>query len=172
MAKKKAKKKLSVLTLAMLVVAVVGVALSVTGWFLDWTVVKTDTIIGGGESSGMTLQDWAELNDLGELTPENSVLMQAFAWCAGIVAIVGLVVLALKALLKSKLLGTMSLIVGALAVICGIVAIIVTFVAAQSYLDVQVGDIVKSTCQPAVGAWLTTAGSIVAGAAAVVGSRK
>ena len=61
MAKRKAKKRISTLTIVMLVVALVGAALAVVGLFTDWTHQQGEALGGlvEGKTESMTLEDWA-----------------------------------------------------------------------------------------------------------------
>lgn len=172
MAKRKAKKKLSTLTVVMLAVALVGAAIAITGLFLEWTNYKIDSVFGQAQTDGMTLEDWAQMNDWDQ-PPEYSIVMQLFAWVAGILAAAGFLLVLVRMLVNVapvRLIGTVA---GIGAILCGILALVFTFLTADSFIGgVDFGDVMKGGTQPSVGAYLLAAGAVVGGIGALGGSKK
>lgn len=173
MAKKK-KKKLSVFTVAMLVVALVGAVLAVVGLFTEWTYYDVQTVLGDGSTDGMTLEDWAAMNDWGDAVPEYSVAMQTFAWMAAIFAVAGFALVLVRMLVNIGLIRLLGKIAGLGSAIFGILALVFTFVAGENFVGggIDLGDLASATWLPAVGAYLTSIGAVVAGAGALLGSKK
>lgn len=171
MAKRKAKKRISTLTIVMLVVALVGAALAVVGLFTDWTHQQGE--LGGfieGKTESMTLEDWAEMNDW-ENPPEYSLVMQLFAWVAGILTVAGFALVLVRLLINIGVIRLLGKIAGIGAILCGILALVFTFLAADAFIGIDLG-LAKVETTLSYGAYLLAAGSVVGGVGALVGSKK
>ena len=173
MAKRKAKKRISTLTIVMLVVALVGAALAVVGLFTDWTHQQGEALGGliEGKTESMTLEDWAEMNDW-ENPPEYSLVMQLFAWIAGILTVAGFALVLVRLLINIGLIRLLGKIAGIGAILCGILAFVFTFLAADAFVGVDLGSIANVETTLSYGAYLLAAGSVVGGVGALVGSKK
>lgn len=173
MAKRKAKKRISTLTIVMLVVALVGAALAVVGLFTDWTHQQGEALGGliEGKTESMTLEDWAEMNDW-ENPPEYSLVMQLFAWIAGILAVAGFALVLVRLLINIGLIRLLGKIAGIGAILCGILALVFTFLAADAFVGIDLGSIANVETTLSFGAYLLAAGSVVGGVGALVGSKK
>ena len=173
MAKRKAKKRISTLTIVMLVVALVGAALAVVGLFTDWTHQQGEAFGGlvEGKTESMTLEDWAEMNDW-ENPPEYSLVMQLFAWVAGILTVAGFALVLVRLLVNIGLIRLLGKIAGIGAILCGILALVFTFLAADAFVGVDLGSIANVETTLSYGAYLLAAGSVVGGVGALVGSKK
>lgn len=173
MAKRKAKKRISTLTIVMLVVALVGAALAVVGLFTDWTHQQGEALGGliEGKTESMTLEDWAEMNDW-ENPPEYSLVMQLFAWIAGILTVAGFALVLVRLLINIGLIRLLGKIAGIGAILCGILALVFTFLAADAFVGVDLGSIANVKTTLSYGAYLLAAGSVVGGVGALVGSKK
>ena len=172
MAKRKAKKRISTLTIVMLVVALVGAALAVVGLFTDWTHQQSE-VLGERleyETESMTLEDWAEMNDW-ENPPEYSLVMQLFAWVAGILAVAGFALVLVRLLINIGVIRLLGKIAGIGAILCGILALVFTFLAADAFVGIDLG-LAKMETTLSFGAYLLAAGSVVGAVGALVGSKK
>lgn len=172
MAKRKAKKRISTLTIVMLVVALVGAALAVVGLFADWTHQQSE-VLGERleyETESMTLEDWAKMNDW-ENPPEYSLAMQLFAWVAGILAVAGFALVLVRLLINIGVIRLLGKIAGIGAILCGILALVFTFLAADAFIGIDLG-LAKMETTLSFGAYLLAAGSVVGGVGALVGSKK
>ena len=168
MAKKKSrKKKLSTLTIAMLAVALVGAVLAVVGLFNDWMHYSIGDNI---ETESMTLQDFAETESA------NQIMMQTFAWIAGILAVAGFALVLVRMLVNIGPVRLVGKIAGIGAVLFGVLALIFSFVvASEGVIGGNFGfsiDIDGVGWELSYGAYLLAAGSIVGGIGAFVGSKK
>lgn len=168
MAKKKSrKKKLSTLTIAMLAVALVGAVLAVVGLFNDWMHYSIGDNI---ETESMTLQDFAETESA------NQIMMQTFAWIAGILAVAGFALVLVRMLVNIGPVRLAGKIAGIGAVLFGVLALIFSFVvASEGVIGGNFGfniDIDGVGWELSYGAYLLAAGSIVGGIGAFVGSKK
>ena len=172
MAKKKAKKRISTLTIVMLVVALVGAALAVVGLFTDWTHQQSE-VLGERleyETESMTLEDCAKMNDW-ENPPEYSLAMQLFAWIAGILTVAGFALVLVRLLINIGVIRLLGKIAGIGAILCGILALVFTFLAADAFIGIDLG-LAKMETTLSFGAYLLAAGSVVGGVGALVGSKK
>ena len=172
MAKRKAKKRISTLTIAMLVVALVGAALAVVGLFTDWSHQQSE-VLGERleyETESMTLEDWAKMNDW-ENPPEYSLAMQLFAWVAGILAVAGFALVLVRLLINIGVIRLLGKIAGIGAILCGILALVFTFLAADAFIGIDLG-LAKMETTLSYGAYLLAAGSVGGGVGALVGSKK
>lgn len=167
MAKKK-KKGITTLSLVLVLVMIVGAALSFTGLFLDWT--STDgTGLGALVSGKITLQEWADINDTAEV--EYFMLTNIFAWITAAATAVAAVLFIVKLVVRLRLLGTLGGVAGIVALVCGVLAIVFTFMMGSNY-GLDAGFIGTSSTTPAVGCYLLTVGGVLGGAAAIGGAVK
>lgn len=178
MAKKRKKSKgISVVSLVIVLFIVVGAALAFTGLFLDWTAIYTESeIIDKSSVDGeMTLEDWAETNDLkGELGGEVKyfTVTNLFAWVAAAAVAAAAVLFILNLVIRLRLLSTLGGIVGIIGLIAAALSLVFTFLMCKEIGGVDAGEFVKTQVMPAVGCYLLFAGGIVGGGAAIAGAVK
>lgn len=160
MAKKKSKKKASILGLIMLFVVVACAGVAIGGIFVEW--LKID----GWDDSGVLLSDTDEINSLANKFGIKSDLydaMSAMAYLAVAVICAVAVAYLVKQLINIKLFRFVVAAGGILAVVAGVISIALT---AQLSKDFTV-LILKVI--PSYGAYMTSIGTIAGGLAAFVG---
>ena len=142
------KKKVSILSVILLCVALVGVVLAIVGVAIDWFSVKGLTKT---EGSGLFADGLADLGKLAEAVPIAAV--QAFALLTLILGALGCVCILLKVLGALKLKFLIRLIFVALVVACAVIALA---------LGLSFANKVKA--DGAAGIYLLFVGGILAGA--------
>ena len=147
----KRKKKLSLIGIILLVAAVAGAIVAVTGIFLSW--------FKGTLSSGfMGLEKSMEYGLFGDLSAETDFPL----WLVQVIAIA---VTALKAFGAVKIGFLAKILLAALTIALAVLAIIFGFTYVGQFAELNGGDFLKYTWTVGAGGYLTAIGGVVSGAA-------
>ena len=155
------KNKLSLIGIILLVAAVAGAIVAVTGIFLSW--------FKGTLSSGfMGLEKSMEYGLFGDLSAETDFplwLVQVIAIAAGVFAVLSAAVTALKAFGAVKIGFLAKILLAALTIALAVLAIIFGFTYVGQFAELNGGDFLKYTWTVGAGGYLTAIGGVVSGAA-------
>lgn len=163
MAKKKSK-KVGLFSMLMAIASVIGIVLAVVGLVTPFFQQVTSSIIGDPEPTMMGLFDDYSLLEAamdGNLTV---TLVMVFAIVSVVLSALAAVITVLGTVGAVKVGGLAKFIGAALVIVVAVLVVVFAAAyAAQSPLNLDAGAIVKTSFQPAVGAYLVMIGGIVSG---------
>lgn len=150
-----AKKKIDVLSIVLIAVAVVGLILAVVGIAIPWFEMQGNSIVGNKSNTYGLFADYGD--------PDFPVaLVQAFAIISLVLAVAACAVFALNTFGVVKVNWLIRLILAGLTVVCAILTLVFALVFASKYVDVSLGNIASLKCVANAGAYLLPIGTIFA----------
>lgn len=149
-------------------IAIVMLAIAITGVCIDW--ISTTTTVGLSTTTTATLSDLFEINEKAEI--ENFALMASFALATVAAGGIATILYGCSLIIRLRLIKLVALLLGVIAVIAAIASIITSFTFCSSYSASVIEGWVESRSSPAIGAWLTASGGLLCGISAALGAAK
>lgn len=166
MGKRKSKKDM--VSPVIFLIAIVMLAIAITGVFLDW--ISTTTKVLVETTTTATLSDLFELNEKAEI--DNFAMMASFALITVAAGGLATLLFGCSLVIRLKLIRLVALLLGVIAVLAAIATIITAFTFCDSYSASVIDDVIESKSSPAIGAWLTAIGGLLCGVSCTLGAAR
>lgn len=159
-----AKKKLNILGIVLIAVAVVGIVLAIVGIAIPWFTTQTKTLVG---DNAKTYGLFAEKLD-GDFP---IAVVQAFAIISLILAAAACTLLALNTFGLVKVKWLYRAILAGLVVVCAILTLVFAIVFANQYGGAGISGVASVEFVTSAGSYLLPIGAILAGLPLLVGRK-
>lgn len=164
----KRKRKQDMVAPIIFLIAIVMLAIAITGVCIDW--ISTTNTVGISNTTTSTLSDLFEANEKVEI--ENFSLMASFALITVAAGGLATILFGCSLIIRLKLIKLVALLLGVVAVLAAIVCIITSFTFCSTYSGSIIDGLIESKSSPAIGAWLTAIGGLLGGVCVALGAAR